>query len=88
MQLHETLQAWGPTTGMLIAPPADADTAAKTQHWEFPGTMGKNHLATQGTQAPLLWSGRIPLAMGQLSPGASTTAPVHLEPVLAVRTTP
>lgn len=47
--------------------------------------MGKNHLATQATRAPLLWSGRIPHAAGQLSLGASTIAPVHLEPVLAVR---
>ena len=47
--------------------------------------MGKNHLPMQGTWAPLLWSWRIPCATGQLSPGASTTAPVCLEPALAVR---
>lgn len=46
--------------------------------------MGKNHLPTQG-RAPLLWSGRIPRATGQLSLGASTTAPLCLESALAVR---
>lgn len=59
------LWAWGPTTGMLIAL-ADADTAAKTQHWGFQAPWVR---ITWQVKTPLLvWED--PTCNGVAKPGS------------------